>query len=412
MILWIKKLLKPYTPELAGGGITTVGIAILFQVNAPAIVLAMLCLVSLGWWGLCRHYVRRGLLREKDLQLAMQQGIHELSLETESVLNKLGQETVVQLENLTHETKQVRGLIDDAIDQLIESFTGLENIARNQGSLIFDLAGSESAGNSGREVTFDQFVNGVKDVLGELVANSVKNGETAGTLAQQMSQTSAGFNDVAKMLREITKIADQTNLLAINASIEAARAGSQGKGFAVVASEVRQLSVRSNNFSEEIAEAVDDIAQAISEIEQAVQRMATTELTLVHESRRQSDELLQKSYTFNQRVEASVHQISALAGQSSQKVAAAVKSLQFHDMVSQIIGHVEKRAQVLQSMLSNLGQVSLQGRPDLGLAHNLSGQHYLQSLKNGLGEVSELIETVRHNPVSQKSMDEGEIELF
>jgi PAS domain S-box-containing protein len=131
-----------------------------------------------------------------------------------------------------------------------------------------------------REVAHN--VKASEAVAGEAVA-ATQAGQRAGAAAlEAMAKVETSTSQVVTAVRVIQEIARQTNLLSLNAAIEAAKAGAQGKGFAVVAEEVRKLAERSGQSAKEIALLIETSNQAVGEGRDTVQ-LAVTVLSQIQE---------------------------------------------------------------------------------------------------------------------------------
>jgi methyl-accepting chemotaxis protein len=136
------------------------------------------------------------------------------------------------------------GQVATAVSQMSAS---VQEVAHNAGEAAEAAKQADTTFEDGKKV-IDEVINSIGDLASEV--------ESAATVIQQLEEESQGIGTVLDVIKGI---AEQTNLLALNAAIEAARAGEQGRGFAVVADEVRTLAGRTQDSTREIEEMISKL---------------------------------------------------------------------------------------------------------------------------------------------------------
>jgi methyl-accepting chemotaxis protein len=233
--------------------------------------------------------IRSSLLEVRDVSTAVASASSEISCSTEQMASGANEQTT--------QTGEVASAVEEMTKTIIEN-------SRNANETVVVARDARKAAQEGGDV--------VRSTIAAMkeIEHVVKN---SATTIHKLGKSSSQIGEIISVIDDI---ADQTNLLALNAAIEAARAGEQGRGFAVVADEVRKLAERTTKATKEIA---DMITRIQHETNGAVQSMeAGTKkvddgIQLADEAGKSLNDLV----AISQRVTDMVTQIAAASEQQS-----------------------------------------------------------------------------------------------
>lgn len=314
--------------------------------------------------------------------------------------------------DLEHDAEQVRSVMSHAIVSLQESFTEVNEQVRFQGSVVEDVittiqSSSTSDDDSSSGINYEKFALETGKVLDYMVDQVVDNSQNSVDMAHKIDDVVEEMAEIVRLLNDVKSIADQTNLLALNATIEAARAGEAGRGFAVVADEVRQLSKNSNKFSDRIRDVVSAARTNIEQAKQTISKMASKDMNVAIQSKENVESMLKRVAGLNDMVSQSFEKVNGSSETINDRVGVAVRALQFEDMSSQLLDHMKGQSAHASAILSEIQDLFSSIDPD---ANPENSKAMLARAKQIAEKCSE--SNRENKAVSQQSMDTGEIELF
>ncbi|MCP5079403.1 MAG: methyl-accepting chemotaxis protein, partial [Psychromonas sp.] len=280
------------------------------------------------------HTISRGDLTEqinitgKDEVAKMQTSVKEMQQKFLDMLSTINQ-TSEQLSASAEQTSQIASDTREHIytqqsqtEMVASAMTEMNATVQDISKSIAETASATDDANNETRVGSER-VEETSGAIKELAIDIVSSSEIINSVKNES-------NTIGSVLDVIKSIAEQTNLLALNAAIEAARAGEQGRGFAVVADEVRTLASRTQDATEEINQMIERL--------QVGSQSAVSAMT---RSSEQAEVVVEKA---------------GFAGESIQSISTAVN--QINEMATQIATAAEEQGAVSEEISSNIESIN------------------------------------------------------
>ena len=290
------------------------------------------------------------LSRDFNLFIEKLAGIIQALIKTISELNQVSEDVgqfSSEVKQRSHEQHEESRAINRAFSEMS---IAIENVARSAENAASAASAADQTANAGQQM--------VKDTV-ESTRQLAREVQSAGTIISDLEAKSDAIGSVLDVIRGI---AEQTNLLALNAAIEAARAGEQGRGFAVVADEVRTLASRTQQSTEEIHAMISSLQDGTRNMVEAINR-----------SRSLSDRNVEFSSRSGETLNSITQAVQTITDLNHQIASAAEEQAQVSMSISRSIDHVNSNAERGVNDAEHSADISAR-------VHSLSGR--MQELAN------------------------------
>jgi len=253
--------------------------------------------------------------------------------------------------NLSKCTAEINQAVHNASQSSKEFIGGVGEVAvsaQNIAKVAQDLASkSDRANDAARE--------GEKAL--DVICESIEDSKTKATFtASVVSELSRDAQNIGEIVNTINSIAEQTNLLALNAAIEAARAGEAGRGFAVVADEIRKLAEQSKVATEKIDQILNSIKQGADKASLVTEQTAVA----VERVAQQSDMVRNALISVLEQITEITKMTDQLAASSEQQSAAAQQMNAAIDTLNSSISNISDRIEELDKVVKQQVQINQQ----------------------------------------------------
>ncbi len=278
---------------------------------------------------------------QAQAEQAKREGMISAAAQIEEVVGQLN----ASINDISEQVENTSGALDHAASRLAETATAMEEMNSTVLEVAKNAGGASDISNAAKRKA---------EVGSEIVSRAVVGIQEVQRQSQALRDGMTQLDDHAKAISQImgviSDIADQTNLLALNAAIEAARAGEAGRGFAVVADEVRKLAEKTMSSTTDVGNAIAAIQQSAGQSIQQVEK-AVGNISDATEYSNKSGEALKEIVGM---VDQTADEVRAIAAASEQQSATSEEINKSVADVNHIAASTSQSMQVAMKELESL----------------------------------------------------------
>lgn len=273
------------------------------------------------------------------------------------------------ISRMSTQLKQTSAQIESSVVEVCNSFQGIAARAKDTVARTTGFLGQEGEADSNRK-SFEGLIGNCSETLVKILNVTEEAREISLRAIERIQQMDKASQTISAALQQLERIAAGNKILALNARIEAARAGSFGAGFGVVAMEVISQTERSQKVNAEVSGLITNLRSLAGSTLDDLQRMNDKDHQRVEQCRQEVNQSLNDLQTAHGDMKQMLTGMTEDGALLASDIGAAVRGLQFQDRVGQRIGHVVDDLESLRTRLSTRfgGMVPGEATPDEGFS--------------------------------------------